>query len=389
MRTDKLTRLFQFLIIFLIPVSFLAQDFKSVHDGVEYAQVTRKLGEDPVKINLLRLDLTKVRLDVHHAMDAAIGTEKTSSIAIRHGAVAAINAGFFRLDTSIFAGSAVSFLMVDREILSHGTNNRITIGISNRSDESEVQFGRPTWSETFQIRKQMFNLSGINRERRENEVIYYTPTFHTNTLTNRNGIELVVRKDRISRIYLDKGSSRIPHDGFVISASGKYRDELLRTVRIGDRVTRFSNVLFNRISHEPDLPMVEYSEDAVAGVPQLIKNGRIDITWEQEKASRSFVETRHPRTAVAKLKGGRFLLITVDGRQPGVSVGMNLYELADYLLSLGAIDAMNLDGGGSTTMVLDGTVVNKPSDKDGERKVGDAILVTLRNKKSPAKTPKK
>ena len=71
-------------------------------------------------------------------------------------------------------------------------------------------------------------------------------------------------------------------------------------------------------------------------------------------------------------------MITIDGRQPGVSVGMNLQELAEYLLSIGAADAMNLDGGGSTTMFLNGRVVNKPSDKDGERKVSDAILVTLR-----------
>ncbi len=85
------------------------------------------------------------------------------------------------------------------------------------------------------------------------------------------------------------------------------------------------------------------------------------------------------------MKDGKFLMVTVDGRQPGVSVGMNLQELAEYLLSLGAIDAMNLDGGGSTTMFLGGKVVNTPSDKEGERKVGDALLVTLRKKASPKK----
>lgn len=122
------------------------------------------------------------------------------------------------------------------------------------------------------------------------------------------------------------------------------------------------------------------AEDIVAGVPQLIKNGKIDITWEKEKAGKAFVFNRHPRTAVAKLKDGKFLMIAVDGRQPGVSVGMNLQELAEYLLSLGAVDAMNLDGGGSTTMFLDGKVVNQPSDPNGERKVGDALIVTLRKK---------
>ena len=110
----------------------------------------------------------------------------------------------------------------------------------------------------------------------------------------------------------------------------------------------------------------------------MIHNGAVNLTWEREKAVKSFAEMRHPRTAVAKLKDGKFLMITVDGRQPGVSVGMSLQELAEYLLSLDAIDAMNLDGGGSTTMFLDGKVVNSPSDKEGERKVSDAIVVTLR-----------
>jgi exopolysaccharide biosynthesis protein len=115
-------------------------------------------------------------------------------------------------------------------------------------------------------------------------------------------------------------------------------------------------------------------EDITNGVPQLIKNGKIEITWQQEKSSKSFVETHHPRTAVAKLKNGKFLMVTVDGRSKE-SGGISLPDLAAFLLELGATDAMNLDGGGSTTMFLDGKVVNKPSDLTGERAVGDAILV--------------
>ena len=116
------------------------------------------------------------------------------------------------------------------------------------------------------------------------------------------------------------------------------------------------------------------SEDIVAGVPQLIKNSRIDITWEQEKASKSFVETRHPRTAVAKLKDGKFLMLTADGRTEQ-SAGLDLYDLAAYFLELGATDAMNLDGGGSTTMVLDGTLVNNPLGKGQERGTSDIIYI--------------
>ena len=116
------------------------------------------------------------------------------------------------------------------------------------------------------------------------------------------------------------------------------------------------------------------AEDIVGGVPQLIKNGKIEITWQEEKTSKSFVETKHPRTAVAKLKDGKFLMITVDGRSEA-SGGIGLQNLAEILLEVGATDAMNLDGGGSTTMFLSGKIVNHPSDKEGERKVSDAILV--------------
>ena len=88
-----------------------------------------------------------------------------------------------------------------------------------------------------------------------------------------------------------------------------------------------------------------------------------------------FATDRHPRTAIAKLASSELLLVTVDGRQPGVSMGMSLYMLTDLLRELGAVEAMNLDGGGSTTMVVHNKIVNKPSDQTGERPVSDAILV--------------
>ena len=75
--------------------------------------------------------------------------------------------------------------------------------------------------------------------------------------------------------------------------------------------------------------------------------------------------------------GRKLLLVAVDGRQPGYSVGMTLEELAHFFLKLGAVDAMNLDGGGSTTMVIGGEVVNSPSD-GRERPVGSALLVCRR-----------
>jgi exopolysaccharide biosynthesis protein len=358
-----------------------AQDFKQLHPGVEHAQVTHQIGTDPVRINLLRLDLKKVRLDVHHALDKAIGLETTSSIAKRKGAVAAINAGFFRLDKSHWTGDASEILMIDRQMLSEPVNNRVGLYIFNSVDLTDVVFGHPHPNERsfLWFRWKNSNEDGyinrfrINSERRADDLVLYTPEFGTTTSTSENGVEVIVKNDRVESIHVNKGNSSIPAKGFVISASGSRIAELLnrakRRIRVGPVY------LLDWKKRDALL------EDITNGVPQLIKNGKIDITWEQEKAAKAFVENRHPRTAVAKLKDGKFLMVTVDGRQPGVSVGMNLQELAEYILSLGATDAMNLDGGGSTTMYLDGKVVNTPSDKEGERKIGDAILVTLRKKK--------
>ncbi|MDQ3799720.1 MAG: phosphodiester glycosidase family protein [Acidobacteriota bacterium] len=369
--------------VFLL-VSVSAQDFKTVRDGIEYAEMTRGTREEPVHINLLKLDLTKVRLDVVHAMDAAIGLEKTSSIAARHGAFAAINAGFFRLDRSIFAGDETGVLKIDGKLLSESYANRTALGIINGKEKTETTFGQLALSESVKIKNRTFEISGINRQRGNDELIKYTPEFHRTTLTAPNGIEVVVRNERIVQIFESRGSAPIPPDGFVLSASGKMRDEISRLSRVGQKMEIYRRQDFQFISHSPDTTdagiFFGKAEDIVGGVPQLIRNGKIEITWELEKSSKAFVETRHPRTAAAKLKDGKFLMVTVDGRQPGYSVGMNLNELAALLLELGATDAMNLDGGGSTTMFLDGKVVNKPSDKEGERSVGDAILVFPRKR---------
>ncbi|HQU90854.1 MAG TPA: phosphodiester glycosidase family protein [Pyrinomonadaceae bacterium] len=356
-----------------------AQDFKQVHPGVEYAQVETKLGGDPVKINLLRLDLKKVRLDVHHALDKAIGMETTSSIAKRHNGVAAINAGFFRLDKSEFAGDASGVLVINGTLLSESSNSRIAIGIHNGKKFSDVDFAHLNSVLNLKVNKdsKVGMITGINRSRSTNDIVIYTPDFGSSTLTSDEGLEITVEGGRATEVRNKKGNSAIPSNGFVISASGQLVEKV-SSFEVGDKTSLVTGVT----SAEGGVTRAKgIIQDITNGVPQLIKNGKIDITWEQEKASKSFAETRHPRTAVAKLKDGKFLMMTVDGRQPGVSVGMSLQELAEYLFSLGAIDAMNLDGGGSTTMFLDGKVVNTPSDKEGERKIGDAIVVTLRKKR--------
>ena len=137
-------------------------------------------------------------------------------------------------------------------------------------------------------------------------------------------------------------------------------------------------MLFRSATGSPLSASVLAAEDATAGVPQIIRDGKLNITILEEKSSKDFSETRHPRTAFAILKDGNVLLAVFDGRQPGHSIGVSLQEMAEILLPLGADVAMNFDGGGSTTMFLDGKIVNKVSDKEGERPVSDALIVTLR-----------
>ena len=77
-------------------------------------------------------------------------------------------------------------------------------------------------------------------------------------------------------------------------------------------------------------------------------------------------------------RDGRLLLVAVDGRAPGYSAGLNFEEEAAVMLALGAVNAVNLDGGGSTTMTVRGNIVTRPSDATGERPIADAIVVAGR-----------
>jgi len=109
---------------------------------------------------------------------------------------------------------------------------------------------------------------------------------------------------------------------------------------------------------------------ALACGPTLAVNGKVQIGDLYNHSN-----DRHPRTAIGIARSGRIVLVTVDGRSSDAA-GMSFDELAKLMLELGCESAINLDGGGSTTMWLKGDgIVNRPSDKAGERPVGNAVLV--------------
>jgi exopolysaccharide biosynthesis protein len=106
----------------------------------------------------------------------------------------------------------------------------------------------------------------------------------------------------------------------------------------------------------------------------LVKNGSVFVTAKAEEFPADIAVGRAPRTALGVTKDGHVLLVVVDGRQPDHSIGMTLTELAGFMKELGATQAMNLDGGGSSEMTVGEKVVNIPSD-GRERDVGTAIAV--------------
>jgi hypothetical protein len=116
---------------------------------------------------------------------------------------------------------------------------------------------------------------------------------------------------------------------------------------------------------------------ALGGGPMLIESGEPRVTFEEEVffgSGMGSLDSRHPRTALGYTHDGRLLLLVVDGRSTE-SVGATLGELARELRARGAVEALNLDGGGSTTLVVNGALVNRPSDKSGAREVASALLL--------------
>jgi exopolysaccharide biosynthesis protein len=117
------------------------------------------------------------------------------------------------------------------------------------------------------------------------------------------------------------------------------------------------------------------ARDAVSGAGLLMLDGREFHEWTDEGLAAGFDTTRHPRTVIGVDANDAVWLITVDGRQPALSLGMSFTELQGLARRLGLRSVLNLDGGGSTTMVVRGNIVNHPSDATGPRPVSDAILV--------------
>ena len=92
------------------------------------------------------------------------------------------------------------------------------------------------------------------------------------------------------------------------------------------------------------------------------------------------IDDKHPRTAMGYTADGKLIILVVQGRFPGVAEGASLTQLAKMLLDLGCVEALNLDGGGSSCMLVNGKETIKPSDKEGQRSVPGVFIIQKRKK---------
>lgn len=291
--------------------------------------------------------------------EPAIGRGRTSEVARRAGAIAAINGGFFSS-----TGDPLGCLVLDGEVLSEPLAGRTCVGIT---DDGQVLFDAMRLDGVVSSDAGAVTLDGINRERGTNEIILYRPAHGSSTRTNAFGAEVIVAGDVVQAVTDGLGNSPIPPGGYVLSGHGRGRAALLAAFRPGERASL--RVRLTPVSGDPRWETVPH---VMGGGPRLLANGQY-VGGEGFRAS--FVDRRHPRTAIGRLADGRIILLVVGGRQPYHSLGMTLPELAIAMRQLGVTDALNLDGGGSTTLVVRGVVINLPSGEAGERPVSDMLLV--------------
>jgi len=327
-------------------------------------------GADRWTIHVLELDPRRVRLELAVAMDEISGAETTSSIAARRGALAAVNGGYFRM-SGLYRGEPTGLLVLGGKILSEPNIGRSVIAVSNAGGTIRIASARTAFSAEVVVDGAASRpISGFNRPRGQDELVVFLPEFHRTTLTAPDGLEAVVEGGRVVSVRDGEGSAAIPEDGFVLSASGTARDWALGHLKPGTSVEIITTLI-------ADPPFPFEPEFILGAGPHLIRHARA-VTGEPEVFPEGFHTQRHPRTAIGTKADGTVVLVTVDGRRPEASVGMSIPELAALMAGLGCIEAVNLDGGGSTTMVVRDKVVNSPSDAAGERPVSDALLVFLR-----------
>ncbi len=329
--------------------------------------------------------------------------EALTSISTRTGAPAAVNAGYFVVEPEEGTpGDLAGISVVDGRLSSEAVNGRTSLllpGETGGSASVAALSSQQTATAPDGARRA---IDGLNRKpglirscggvggdeptelprhdftcTDESELILFTPEFGPESEPG-DGVEVPLdHSGEVIRVRDERGGG-IPSDGTVLSGTGDAAEWLRVHARPGARISVSADVYADG---EP-LPLGSGTE-IVNGGPRLLRGGEVDITARAEGFDReedpgfyyAFGVRRNPRTLAGVKPDGTLLFVTVDGRAPDHSVGASFEESARLMRALGAAEALNLDGGGSTAMTIGEELATRPSDEKGERPIGDAILI--------------
>lgn len=275
-------------------------------------------------------------------------------------AIATINASYFGISGVIYGNTKIDGRTA-------GTTYFIRSAVGIKDDGNTI-FARQVYRGVLQFNNQEVVVSGVDCERESNCVVVYNGWQGATTGTNDFGVEIIVQNGVVEHIARNKGNNYIPPNGFVVSAHGTAAENF-KNVYVGDEII-----------FEEDYINVEHGEDfneaihIIGAGPTLVKDGEVYVTADAEQFPPDIRVGRAPRSAFGITKYGDYIFAVVDGRQAH-SKGCTLTEWARILKNnFGAVEAINLDGGGSTELIFKGGLVNKPSD-GRERLVGDALTI--------------
>lgn len=354
----------------------------------------------PWVVNVFEIDSMKFKGKVIPELGTGIvpGKEKLTSIAARTGALAAINGGYFVMGPNDGTeGDLAGVSMVGGKLISEAVNGRTSLVLSGKSARIASVETQLTVTASDGTKREV---DGLNRKHGlirgcggigdnfdfpkhdftctdPGELIQFTSDFGSATEPG-DGVEVVLNsRGQVTEVRERRGGP-IPDDSTVLAGTGDASDWLLAHAKPGEKLKIDTTILADKqpLKAGPNIGIVN-------GGPQLLRAGKEASTamsegfhWnDNPEFYYRFGERRNPRTLAGVTGDGKIILVTVDGRQPFYSVGASFKESASIMKALGAVDAVNLDGGGSTAMTMGAKLVNRPSDATGERPIGDAIII--------------
>ncbi len=356
----------------------------NIAPGVDFFRTTDSTlvsPDGPIAVYLLRLDLDRVQIEIGLSNEEVMNAERVDAIAVRHKAIAAVNAGFFNVKN----GESAGLLKVAGELVSDTGLTRGVVAIqSEPGARQQLHFDQASArvQAQFTSNDKSFTvpIDGVDTTRERGKLMLFTPAYHADTDTAPNGTEWVLsgKPLKVVAMRTDAGKTPIPRDGVVLSYGGLDLPPTLDWLLPDVTVTL--TTAWKILNGTPESHF-ESARDVLNGAGLLVRNGSPMSGWQatENLVPSTFTDVRHPRTLIGNDRQGALWLVTIDGRQPDHSVGMTFAELQGLCKRLDLQNALNLDGGGSTTMVIGSAIVNKPSDATGPRPVSDAILVLPRS----------